>query len=110
MTSASVAVECVARRKEGSASAARTSPRLVSMPSTRVLASASSRRSSACARSEPYAMTFASIGSYDVVTSVPVSTQPSTRTPPGNSTRVSRPALGRWSREGSSAYTRASTA
>ena len=69
------------------------------MPSTRVLASASSSRSSACARSEPYATTFASIGSYAVVTSVPVSTQPSTRTPRGNSTRVNRPALGRCSRE-----------
>lgn len=73
------------------------------MPSTRVRASASSRRRSACSRSAPYAMTFASIGSYDVVTSVPVSTQPSIRTPPGNSTRVNRPALGRCSREGSSA-------
>lgn len=48
-------------------------------------------------------MIFASIGSYDVVTSVPVSTQPSTRTPVGNSTRVNSPALGRCSREGSSA-------
>ncbi len=73
------------------------------MPSTRVRASASSSRRSASARSEPYAMTFASIGSYDVVTSVPVSTQPSTRTSSGNSTRVNRPALGRCSRDGSSA-------
>ena len=36
---------------------------------------------SACSRSAPYAITFASIGSYAVVTSVPVSTQPSIRTP-----------------------------
>lgn len=103
LTPVRVAVEWVAARKSRSVSAARTRPRFVSMPSTRVRASASSSRRNACARSGPYAMTFASIGSYDVVTSVPVSTQLSTRTPGGNSTRVNRPAPGRCSREGSSA-------
>lgn len=106
VTEARVAVEWVAAATDGSARAARTSPRLVSMPSTRVRASAESRVANASARSAPRATTFASIGSYAVVTSVPVSIQESTRTAgmsEGKATWVNSPALGRCSRVGSSA-------
>ena len=59
----SVEVECRADRKSGSASAARSSPRLVTTPSTRVSPSAAPSLFTACSRSSPTAMTFPSIGS-----------------------------------------------
>ena len=64
------------------------------MPARRVAASAASSLASACSRSGAVTMSLASIGSYQAGTSVPRSTQPSTRASFGNTTSVSRPALG----------------
>ena len=73
------------------------------------------RATSACravSRSGPWAMTLPSIGSYDVLTTWPLSSAWSTRMPSalGHRTRLVVPACGRKPPKESSAYTRASMA
>lgn len=63
VTPSRVAVLWVTASRSGWVRAARSSPRLVSMPSIRVAASAPASRASASARSAPRAITLASIGS-----------------------------------------------
>ncbi len=96
----------------GWASKRRRNPALVGTPRVTVSASAPRSLRSAVARSGPYAMTFDSIGSYRLPTSVPSLSPESVRTPsPDGSCRARTvPPDGRNPREGSSAQTRASTA
>ncbi len=81
-------------RTAGSASSARRSAMFVSTPSTTVSASAASSRDRAVSRSGPWAMTFAIMGSYSALMTLPVSTALSTRADPGCQ-RVTVPVAGR---------------
>ena len=76
------------------------------MPARRVASSASSIFFSASSRVSAVTISLASMGSYQAGTSVPRSTQLSTRASVGNTTSVSRPALGWKFFAGSSAYSR----
>lgn len=96
----------------GWASSRRRKPVLVVTPRMSVSARAARSRRSAVGRSGPYAMTFASMGSYRLPISVPAATPLSTRmpSPPGSDRCRIRPPVGRKSRSGSSAQIRASMA
>ncbi|SLE65052.1 Uncharacterised protein [Mycobacteroides abscessus subsp. massiliense] len=89
---------------------ARRKSMLVPTPSIRVSASARSTSASAVSRSAACTMTLASIGSNRVPTTDPVANAVSVRAVPEKRANATVPPVGRNSRAGSSAYTRASTA
>ena len=68
---------------------------LVVSPRMPVASSASTSARRAVSRSGPWAITLPSIGSYDVLTTWPLSSAWSTRTPVGQRTRSAVPACGR---------------
>ena len=85
----------VASRNSSLATSARRNPVLVVSPRMPVASSASTSARRAVSRSGPCAITLPSIGSYDVLTTWPLASAWSTRTPVGQRTRSAVPACGR---------------
>ena len=89
----SQAVSMVASRNSSLATSARRNPVLVVSPRMPVASSASTSARRAVSRSGPWAITLPSIGSYDVLTTWPLASAWSTRTPVGPAHQVGRAGL-----------------
>src|SRR5450756_1944642 len=117
----SVSVRARPSRTTASRTSRRRNARFVTRPRTSVSSRAPARRRSASARSEPWAMILARSGSKAPPTRSPAAIPASTRIPPwpagpkaptpsGHRTATTGPAEGRKPAEGSSAFSRTSTA